>query len=118
MSAVLWLPNVECRTEADLVLPRPPRSHSPPTPTFPRAFPFLLSSSALASSLVANCVIDLGISASLTYTLRRRVVGIDENRDSFLTRMAIVILQTAAYTTFLSLGGGMFLFSPIRVETI
>ncbi|BGP37147.1 hypothetical protein JCM10450v2_001053 [Rhodotorula kratochvilovae] len=48
---------------------------------------------------------DLLISLALAYTLHRRIAGFNARTDGVLRRLSVVALQTAAYTSIISIAG-------------
>ncbi|BGP25431.1 hypothetical protein JCM10295v2_004355 [Rhodotorula toruloides] len=55
--------------------------------------------------LWASAFVDVAVSVSLSITLSRRIQGFNDTTDTLLRKLIKVSLKTAAYTTFLAIGG-------------
>ncbi|GAA5821191.1 hypothetical protein JCM3770_005244, partial [Rhodotorula araucariae] len=62
-------------------------------------------STAEAIWLWSSASADLLISLALAYTLQKRIAGFNARTDGVLRRLSVVALQTAAYTSIISIAG-------------
>ncbi|BGO89080.1 hypothetical protein NBRC10512_003825 [Rhodotorula toruloides] len=62
---------------------------------------------AEAMWLWSSAAADILVSIALAVTLHRRIAGFNQQTDSLLRRLIVVALQTAAYTSIISLAGAV-----------
>ncbi|GAA6033901.1 hypothetical protein JCM8097_000394 [Rhodosporidiobolus ruineniae] len=60
---------------------------------------------SLAVAMWSNAKVDIAISVALACTLRQRIAGFSTKTDSLLVKLITTALQTASYTTILSIVG-------------
>ncbi|KAM0749377.1 hypothetical protein T439DRAFT_48756 [Meredithblackwellia eburnea MCA 4105] len=87
--------------------------------TWEEALPFTYNN-VTGTWLWISAGIDVIITVSLSWTLRKHIAGFNQNTDSMLRRLIRLGMQTAAYTSVFEVCGALFavVFPPANIATV